>query len=126
MWDGSGWNALGSGLNGDVDDLVFDGAGNLYATGSFRPQTSQPDMPKSIAMWDGSSWHHLGSGLEDYGAALFYDGGSRVYVGGEFESAGDNASNSIACWTGATPAADPIFADNFESGDSSAWSAIHP
>lgn len=34
-WDGSGWSALGSGMDGGVSSLVIDGAGNLYAGGYF-------------------------------------------------------------------------------------------
>ena len=60
---------------------------------------SAQDMEQSLNAWDGAAW---------------------VAVGGEFEYAGDTASNSIACWTGATPTS-LIFADGFETGDTSAW-----
>jgi hypothetical protein len=120
MWDGSSWSALGEGLDEEVHDLAFDGVGNLYVAGTFVPESATPNMPRSVAMWDGSSWHHMGSGLEDYSNALAYDGVFRVYVGGEFEIAGAGASNSVACWTDATPAG-LIFSDGFESGDTTAW-----
>ena len=37
-WDGSSWSALGSGMNGHCTSTPwrFDGAGNLYAGGSFH------------------------------------------------------------------------------------------
>ncbi|MEE4271763.1 MAG: hypothetical protein V2I67_08815 [Thermoanaerobaculales bacterium] len=122
MWDGSSWTALGEGLNGDVMDLAFDGAGNLYAAGFFYPVTTAPNMPLRIAFWDGSSWNHLGSGLDNDSYALAYDGGFSVCTGGLFDIAGNEASANIGCWSGATPA-DLLFADGFETRNTTKWSS---
>lgn len=120
MWDGASWTALGQGLNAIVRDLVIDGVGNLYAAGEFN-SGNDPLHPDRIAMWDGTAWNSLGGGLDNDAYALAYDGGFNVYVGGYFYIAGDKPAVQIGCYKGAVPA-NLLFADGFESGNTSAWS----
>src|SRR5262249_35754857 len=64
-WDGSVWQALGSGVVGYVDALTTwdpDGDGpldtQLIAGGFFNFAGNVPAA--NIARWDGSTWHSLG------------------------------------------------------------------
>ena len=52
-WDGTGWSALGSGLDGEIFALAVDGAGDLYAGFSNAPSGN------GVAKWDGTSWSAL-------------------------------------------------------------------
>ncbi len=106
MWDGSGWSALGSGMDGSdypwVFALALDGNGKLYAGGGFT--TAGGVSVNYIAMWDGSRWSALGSGMGgpdyswDYTLAL--DGSGNLYAGGYFTTAGGVSANHIAMWDG--------------------------
>ncbi|HEX6885160.1 MAG TPA: HYR domain-containing protein [Planctomycetota bacterium] len=103
-WDGSSWNALGSGMNDWVFALAVhdDGAGSaLYAGGSFT--TAGGVSASRIARWDGSSWSVLGSGMNEQVSALaVHDdgGGPALYAGGWFTTAGGVAASRIARWDG--------------------------
>jgi trimeric autotransporter adhesin len=95
-WDGSTWNALGSGLNDAVYSIVVDGT-NIYAGGYFTDADGNADAD-GIARWDGSNWNALGSGLNDTVFTIAV-AGTDVYVGGLFTDAGENANaDHIARW----------------------------
>src|SRR5437667_97014 len=95
-WNGSSWEALGSGLDDYVDALAVSGS-NLYAGGGF---TTAGDMAANhIAKWDGSSWSEVGFGMDKQVWSLAVSG-SLLYAGGYFTTAGDVAANRIAKWDG--------------------------
>jgi hypothetical protein len=97
-WDGSTWQPLGTGVNGDTNALtVYDG--ELIAGGGFSMAGGIP--VNDIARWNGSIWRPLGSGVEGSGYA--YVLGLSVYkgeliVGGDFTTAGGESSAYIARW----------------------------
>ncbi|HSC76370.1 MAG TPA: thrombospondin type 3 repeat-containing protein, partial [Pseudomonadales bacterium] len=94
-WDGSHWNTLGSGLNGQVRSLALDGAGNLYVAGLF---TAAGGVSASgIAKWNGVSWSALGAGITGI-QALTVDAAGNVYAGGGFNYSG--ALGRVAKWDG--------------------------
>lgn len=106
--DDNGWQALGGGLDGAfVEDIVVDGAGNVYAAGEFE-EAIQADGTVaeaiSIARWDGTGWSALGNGFDGpvYALALASDG--TLYAGGEFtnDSDGQTAFAYLASWDGTT------------------------
>ncbi len=112
-WDGQGWSALGSGVEGQVYTLgaFDDGSGlgpALYAGGTFTIAGGL--SANHIARWDGQSWSALGSGMEVpsdsvRALAVFDDGsgaGPALYAGGHFSSAGGQIVNHIAKWDGQT------------------------
>lgn len=77
-WNGTTWQALGTGLNGRGDDVVTDGS-NIYVIGPFT--MAGGIAAQHIAVWDGSSWSTLGAGLPSTPyAATFHNG--ELYVGG--------------------------------------------
>jgi hypothetical protein len=56
-WDDSTWQALGEGLNLQVNTLAFDPGGDLYAAGLFTEAGGLP--VHHVAYWDGERWHAL-------------------------------------------------------------------
>jgi hypothetical protein len=141
-WDGTGWSDLtgpyGTGTSDRVSAFaVFDdgSAPALYAGGHFV--FAGTVLVNRIARWDGNSWSELtgpiGTGLTgvDYpyppsvnALAVFDDGaGPALFAGGWFNAAGAVPSSSIASWRCDSGF---LFADGFESGDTSAWSVTLP
>ena len=107
-WDGSGWSAVGGGLNAEVDALaVFDGGAGpqLVAGGSFTAAGAV--AAERIATWNGAAWSSLGGGMSGRVNALAVvarGGGAPagLYAGGAFGQAGGSLVNSVARWDGAT------------------------
>jgi hypothetical protein len=98
MWDGSTWQALGSGVNDPVFTLAVDGRGHLYAGGWFTQAGGKP--ANHIARWNGKDWEALGSGTNFSVATLVVDASGNVYAGGSFSIAGGVEVHSIAKWDG--------------------------
>ena len=100
QWNGSGWSALGSGMNGTVYALAASG-GMLYAGGNFT--TAGGSAADCIAQWDGSGWSGVGSGM---GGGTYPQvralavSGSTLYAGGQFTTAGGISATNIARWDG--------------------------
>jgi hypothetical protein len=95
-WDGSSWQPLGAGFNGDVFALeLFEG--DLIAAGRFT-DTGGTLAPR-IARWDGGSWSRLGHGFNDDVYALTVHEGSLV-AGGLFTASDAGLNNRLARWTG--------------------------
>jgi hypothetical protein len=98
------WVPIGgipAGTDGEVEALIFDRSGNLYAGGNFR--IAGGDSANYIAKWDGNLWTALGSGMNGVVVALAFDSVSRdLYAGGDFTSAGGVPANHIAKWNGST------------------------
>jgi hypothetical protein len=95
MWDGSTWQAFGSGIGTSTDTVyslcVYNG--NLYAGGNFLTAGGSPAV--NIAMWNGSAWYALATGVDsEVRAMLVFN--STLVVGGDFEDKG----NKIAGWNG--------------------------
>ncbi len=90
---------MGIGMNGSVKCVAaVDGAGNLYAGGSF---TFAGGVPANyIAEWNGSSWSALGGGMDNTVNALAVDGAGNLYAGGDFIYAGGTTANYVAVWNG--------------------------
>ena len=98
-WDGTAWNALGSGVSGNVYAMAVVGT-NLYAGGFFTIGGSV--NATNLARWDGANWHSVGGGVQPSYTqvnALTTDG-TNLYVGGGFSSAGGITVNKIARWDG--------------------------
>jgi len=112
LWDGSAWQPLGLGFDGDVHALATwdpDGDGPLSAQvvagGSFSRSAGMEIS--NIARWDGSVWQPLGTGIPGVVWALETwdpDGDGplpeQLVAGGNFVTAGGITVNSIASWNG--------------------------
>jgi len=100
-WDDRFWP---NGVNGAVESLASDGAGNIYIGGSFS--IAGDSFASNIAKWDGSSWSALGlgvsGGLNGTGVSDIAVSGTDVYVGGSFTNAGGVQVENIAKWNGSS------------------------
>jgi hypothetical protein len=91
-------SALGSGLNGSVNALLWD-AGELYAGGAFS-SAGMVSTP-GIALWNGGSWQSVGTGVGGIVHAIAKVAGN-VYAAGSLWEAGGIAVNAIAAWDGSS------------------------
>lgn len=109
-WDGTTWEALGSGLTQPsgfaqvITMTVFDDGNGpaLYAAGSFQTAGGVPAL--RVAKWDGSSWSAIGAGFNSTVQELtvFDDGsGPALYAAGNFE-ASNGGIDHIAKWNGSS------------------------
>ena len=99
LWDGTGWQQLGTGLDGPVRAVACVGD-HVYAGGDFATAGGVPAA--RLARWDGTAWSAVGGGVANPDAehdctvlALASDG-DRLYVGGTFARAGDTEVRSLA------------------------------
>jgi hypothetical protein len=104
-WDGTSWQALGTGVTGtigSVSALAFIGT-DLYVGGGFDYAGGAP--ASRIAKWNGTSWSSLGSGVgtanNGFVEALLVVG-TDLYVGGGFSVAGGVTVDDLAKWNGTT------------------------
>ncbi len=107
MWNGTNWQALGSGLstpfNGQViyphKMTVFNN--KLYVVGNFK--NAGGITVNGVAAWDGANWSAVGNGFNSTTYALgVYN--NQLYAGGDFTANASNTStlNAIAKWNGTT------------------------
>lgn len=95
------WAAMGTGTNGTVRAIIADGAGGIYAAGSFTLAGGVANTVK-IARWTGTAWAALGTGAAggDVFALAIMPNGDLI-AAGSFTSMGGAANTSrIARWTG--------------------------
>ncbi len=80
-WDGTSWETLTNGIEGEIFDIIFDEENNMYAAGNFS-LNNEPDV--NIVRWDGSTWMALQAGnMGGVIYALEYQDG-HIYAGGNF------------------------------------------
>ena len=103
-WDGTKWNALGTGMNDAVYALKWSG-GKLYAGGIFTQAGGVAS--KAVAAWDGTQWQTLNGGVERASGtstvqSIDADSDGKVYIAGYFSNRmSDNAVvNNVAVWEG--------------------------
>ena len=109
-WNGSAWQALGSGANNcsgcgsaTVDALAY-WNGRLYMGGSFYGAGG--DATPAIAQWSGTAWSPVGPGLDggtSSGPTAIASSTAGVVAIGGFPTAGSGAVvlNHIGVWNGA-------------------------
>lgn len=99
-WVGNHWEALGTGILGNVSSLTIDSQDNLYVGGYIE---SAGDVPvTNIAKWTGTDWQALGNGVSDPFVSLAADGEDRLIAGGSFFTAGGAISYNLTRWNGST------------------------
>jgi hypothetical protein len=86
------------GVNGTVNAIVRDSAGNVYVGGAFT--VAGGVTANNIAKWDGTNWSALGTGVDNTVHALALDSSSNLYVGGVFANAGGVTAGGLAKWNG--------------------------
>jgi trimeric autotransporter adhesin len=106
MWDGTKWNALGAGLEGDggLDDgsvaaLAIVG-NDLYVGGSFTKAGGASARHLAKYNLTSKQWSQVGGGVDGQVYALTFSNGL-LYVGGDFDTVGTVNAKDIATWNGA-------------------------
>lgn len=97
-WDGSHWNALGSGTDGAVSILRGLGS-DVIAAGAFR--TAGDHAAVGVARWDGRAWQALDGGVggaEPVVTAL-ESAPDGLWLAGAFTTAGGQTANGSARWS---------------------------
>jgi hypothetical protein len=100
---GSGWTAVGGGVDGTIRAMTFDADGNLYVGGKFV--TAGGVTVNNVAKWDGSSWSAFGNGIGTKGngvTALEFDPQGNLYAGGHSLTVAGTSDNILAIWDGLT------------------------
>ncbi|MFC2138656.1 immunoglobulin domain-containing protein, partial [Bacteroidota bacterium] len=92
-WNGSSWEAIGTGMNSTVYSLEIDGE-NIYAGGLFQNAGNDADADR-IAYWDGNQWNAMGTGATSTVRALALNS-NNIYAGGSFTVIGDQAIEYFA------------------------------
>src|SRR3989339_1128827 len=59
-WNGSIWQDVGGGVNGEIYALAIDPSNNLYVGGSFT--SAGGNIVSNVAEWDGLAWRNLAGG----------------------------------------------------------------
>ncbi|MGD1848287.1 MAG: T9SS type A sorting domain-containing protein [Salibacteraceae bacterium] len=105
QWDGNQWNALGSGLSGNIintSGVMFPHQlmvhnSELYVAGNFR--YAGGIEVNGIAKWDGNQWSALGAGFNNtvYSMIVY---NNELIVGGSFTESNGTPLNRIAKWDG--------------------------
>ncbi|MCI0574049.1 MAG: carboxypeptidase regulatory-like domain-containing protein [Myxococcaceae bacterium] len=95
--DGS-WEALGLGLNADVQALLRRSDGTLVAAGFFS-MSGETEAP-FLATFDGTSWSAFTPPLDGPVFALAEDAEGNLYLGGDFLNAGGVVVNRVVRWDG--------------------------
>jgi hypothetical protein len=113
-WDGSAWNAMGTGAaGGTVDTLAVGADGKIYAGGAFTSMAGVANTSR-IAYWDGSAWNAMGTGANGSVSALQVGADGSIYAGGAFTLMGGVANTArIAKWNGSAWSAMGTGALNF-------------
>jgi len=100
-WDGSAWNALGTGVTtgSGILAMAVDSDGTLYVGGTFTQMGGVANTTR-IASWNGSAWSALSTGANDTVRALVVAAGDVLYVGGDFTTIGGVSATRAASWNG--------------------------
>ena len=98
-WDGTIWNALGSGVNNYIYAMAAVGR-YVYAAGMFT--SAGGVAATNIARWDGTNWSALGRGVTGSSGLVktLATDGTNLYVSGSFTNASGVMVNNIAVWDG--------------------------
>gem|GEM_PF-2467151 len=102
-WDGTAWQAMGTGTSNTVRVIVGSGSA-VYVGGDFTTVNGSTSVSK-VALWNGtlSSWSAVGS--NGPGSTVFALGvsGSSLYIGGVFtDVAGRYPADYLIRWDGST------------------------
>jgi hypothetical protein len=103
--DTGAYSALGTGLNGQVNDIIIAPNGDLYIGGEFT-NAGGVAAADYITRWDGSNFNAVGTPVSGAASivsveALALDSNGNLYIGGVFTSwANVTGADSIVKWNG--------------------------
>jgi hypothetical protein len=85
-WNGTSWQSLGPGLNGDfseVQEFAFHG-NDMYVVGQFNV-VGEDSTFFNVAKWNGTEWEKMGIGVDQEARTLVIHDDD-LYIGGSFLS----------------------------------------
>ena len=106
------WEAVGGGIDWDVNSIAVDPSGGLYVGGGFHfgciapvhtaaPWCTQSPESDAAIRWTGSEWSPLESGLGSAVTSLVLDGSGGIVAGGAATStSGGLTINHVGRWNG--------------------------
>lgn len=97
-WNGMGWSALGTGMDGPVAAIDIDDDGIITAGGTFLQAGGIP--ADRIAFWDGIQWNAFGDGVDGGVSAIERNLAGDLIVGGSFRNSGSIRTEAVAQWDG--------------------------
>ena len=97
-WDGSSWQAMGTGASTSVNALVVTPNGDLIAANGFT--LGGPTGGNYVARWTGSAWAPLGAGFDGGVKALAVMPNGNLVAGGSFSRVGAVQAPNLAAWNG--------------------------
>jgi hypothetical protein len=100
LWTGTGWEALGDGVNTNIYSVVVDPQNRLYAGEYFNFSGNNLPIYNAIYRWNGSRWEVFGAGFDNGVTALAFDNQDRLVAGGFFHIAGGIEARGLARWNG--------------------------
>lgn len=100
-WDGTEWNALGTGLAGDEFStsgraVVCSPDGDVYVAGSF--DTAGGTGAENVAVWSDGAWSSLGAFNGTASGLDWYDG--MLYISGRFTEIDGTEYLGVVAWDG--------------------------
>ncbi|HLG33741.1 MAG TPA: T9SS type A sorting domain-containing protein [Bacteroidia bacterium] len=100
QWDGTNWQALGSGIAGPAMCMaVYNN--ELYVAGKLTSAGGSP--VNNIAKWNGTSWSSVGTGItgvSTYGIRDMKATAGGLFAVGQFTQAGSATTKDVAMWNG--------------------------
>lgn len=100
-WDGTAWNAMGSGLDSYGNSIVIAPDGYPYVGGNFT--TANGVTVNYVAKWTGTTFSAMGAtGTNGQVYGLNWDTSGNLLVCGAFSTAGGVTVNGVAKWSGTT------------------------
>lgn len=100
-WNGTAWEAVGSGVNGPVYAIGIKTSSEVFVGGDFT--TAGGVAVNNFAKWSGSAWTDVGGGFNDEVSCIYVSASSgSVYAGGKFSLSGTTAMNHISKLNGTT------------------------
>lgn len=101
-WDGTAWNAMGTGLSGgNAYTIAIAPNGDVYVGGDFTSAGGVANTTR-IAKWNGSAWSSVTGASTSNGTvnSIAFDATGNLYIGGNFTSIGGTAANRIVKFDG--------------------------
>ncbi|MFH2142651.1 MAG: immunoglobulin domain-containing protein [Bacteroidota bacterium] len=96
MWDGTNWNALGTGTDGKVN-AIFAWNNTIYVGGDFT--TAGGFAASNFASWDGG-WTTYGFGTNGEVFSVVKQGDYNIFIGGDFSNVDGVSASNIAKFDG--------------------------
>ena len=98
IWDGTKWEAVASGVDDVVYDLLYDEGNGVYIAGAFARDGRDEFELNKIALWNGNNLSPVGDGLGTFSAVVAHT--LAMDSQGTLHAAGTELAGGIFRWDG--------------------------